>query len=119
MLNQVHKLVLMQKLMIKVINLKLVIMLNTKTFLHKITLQIDRRKFLLLKKVKNTVPWTYVTRDLNGRDIVEAFLKKNCKKQMKSSSDTQQSHHLGCHPIGINSSFNSFLSYLLLSNLGA
>ena len=35
-----------------------------------------------------------------------------------SSSDTQQSHHLlGCHAIGINFSFNYFLSVLPFSNL--
>ena len=35
-----------------------------------------------------------------------------------SSSDTHQSHHLlGCHATGINSSLNSFLSALRLSNL--
>ena len=35
-----------------------------------------------------------------------------------SSSDTQKSHHLlGCHAIGINFSFNSFLGVLRFSNL--
>ena len=36
---------------------------NTKTFLLKATLQI------VIKKVKNTVPWTYVINDLNGEKI--------------------------------------------------
>ena len=28
------------------------------------------KKFLLLKKTKNTVPWTYIISDLNGEEIV-------------------------------------------------
>ena len=34
----------------------------------------------VIKKVKNTVPWTYVISDLNGEEIVEKFYKKNYKK---------------------------------------
>ena len=30
----------------------------------------------LVKKVKNTVPWTYVTRDLKGEEIVRTFYEK-------------------------------------------
>ena len=37
----------------------------------------------VIKKVKNTVPWTYVINDLNGAEI----LKKNCKKQTKRNSE--------------------------------
>ena len=31
-----------------------------------------------IKKIKNTVPWTYVVNDLNGEDII--LLKKDCKR---------------------------------------
>ena len=34
----------------------------------------------MIKKVKNAVPWTYVIEDLMGKEIVEGFAKKNCKK---------------------------------------
>ena len=34
----------------------------------------------LIKKIKDTVSWTYVIRDLNGEKIVGKFMKKNCKK---------------------------------------
>ena len=37
----------------------------------------------VIKKVKNTVPWTYVISDLNGEEIVEKFYKKNYKKNQK------------------------------------
>ena len=32
----------------------------------------------VIKKVKNTVPWTYVVNDLNGEEIVGTSSKKNC-----------------------------------------
>ena len=30
----------------------------------------------VIKKVKNTVPWTYVINDLNGEEIIETFYVK-------------------------------------------
>ena len=34
----------------------------------------------VIKKVKNTVPWTYVISDLDGEQIIGRFYeKKNCK----------------------------------------
>ena len=33
----------------------------------------------VIKKVKNTVPWTYAISDLNGEKLKEVFTKKNCK----------------------------------------
>ena len=38
------------------------------------------KKFLLLKKIKNTVPWTYVISDLNGKEIVGSFYEKELQK---------------------------------------
>ena len=40
----------------------------------------------VIKKVKNTVPWTYVVNNLNGKKLLEPLMKKNCKKQIKKSS---------------------------------
>ena len=34
----------------------------------------------VIKKVKNTVPWTYVISDLNGEEILGSFYKKNLQK---------------------------------------
>ena len=42
----------------------------------KATLQIGLKKYLSLKKIKNTVPWTYVINDLNGDEIVGTFYEK-------------------------------------------
>ena len=34
----------------------------------------------VIKKVKNTVPWTYVTNDLNGEEITGTFYEKELQK---------------------------------------
>ena len=34
----------------------------------------------VIKKVKNTVPWTYVINDLNGREIVGTFYENKLQK---------------------------------------
>ena len=34
----------------------------------------------MIKKVKNTVPWTYVINDLNGEEIVETFYEKELQE---------------------------------------
>ena len=34
----------------------------------------------MVKKVKNTVPWTYVIIDLNGKDITGTFYEKELQK---------------------------------------
>ena len=73
MQNRTHRLNLVNKVMIKVLNLKLVILLkyqNTKTFLQKAMFQIGLKIFLWLRKGKNTVPYTYVISDLKRKEIV-------------------------------------------------
>ena len=39
----------------------------------------------VINKVKNTVPWTRVIRDLKLKKLLERFTKKNWKKQIKKS----------------------------------
>ena len=34
----------------------------------------------VIKKVKNTVPWTYVINDLNGEQIIGTFYEKKLQK---------------------------------------
>ena len=66
----------MKKIIRKLLNLKLVIMLeyqNTKIRLQKITFQIGLKKFFLIIKVKNTVSWTYFINDINNKEIVGTF----------------------------------------------
>ena len=37
----------------------------------------------MTKKVKNTVPWTYVISDPKGEEIVGTFYENKLKKQIK------------------------------------
>ena len=54
---------------------------NIKTFLLKDMLQIDQKKFLVVSKIRNTVPWTYAVSDLNGEEITENFYEKELQKE--------------------------------------
>ena len=40
-------------------------------------------EIFLIKKVKNTAPWTYVISNGNGEKIVGTFAKKNYKKEIE------------------------------------
>ena len=40
------------------------------------TRNLSEKEVFLIKKVKNTVAWTYVISDLNGEEIVGTFYKK-------------------------------------------
>ena len=74
---------LIEKIIGKVLNLKLVIMLeyeNIKTFLQKAMLENSLKKFFVIKKVKNIVPWAYIISDLNGEEIVGTFYEKELQK---------------------------------------
>ena len=37
----------------------------------------------MIKKVKNTVPWTYIINDLNGEEIIGTFYEKELQKHEK------------------------------------
>ena len=39
----------------------------------------------VIKKVENTVPWTYVIDNLMGEELLEHVTKTNCKKQIKKN----------------------------------
>ena len=51
-----------------------------KKLLQKTLFQIGLKKFLWWKKVKNTVPWTYVISDPNREEIVGTLYEKELKK---------------------------------------
>ena len=34
----------------------------------------------IISKIKNTVPWTYITDDLNGEEIIGTFYEKKLQK---------------------------------------
>ena len=43
-------------------------------------------EIFIIKKIKDTVPWTYVLNDLNGEEIIGPFTEMNCKAQVKNNS---------------------------------
>ena len=38
----------------------------------------------IIKKIKNTVPWTYVLNDLNGEEIIGTFYENELQKTMQN-----------------------------------
>ena len=44
----------------------------------------------MIKKVKNTVPWTYVITDLNGEEIVGAFYENELEKEIKKNLELKK-----------------------------
>ena len=62
----------------------------------------------MVKIVQNTVLWTYVISDFNREEILEHFMKKNCKKHCKNlTSLKSEIAKLGIDklekvPIGLN-----------------
>ena len=42
-------------------------------------------EIFIVKKIKNTVPLTYVISDLNGEEIISSSMKRNCRKLMKKN----------------------------------
>ena len=78
-----------KKLMIKIRNLKLVIILeyqNIKMFLQKITLQIGQKKFLSLKKLRIVCHVHTLLMMLTVNKLLEHFMKTSCKNQIKKKS---------------------------------
>ena len=53
---------------------------NIKIFLQKAMFQIWSEEVPVIKKVKNTVSWTYVFSVLNGEEIVGTFYEKGLYK---------------------------------------
>ena len=69
MQNQAHILTRVKKLMIKIVNQKLVVLLeyqNIKDIFAKVYVPNWSEEVFVNKKIKNTVPWAYVISDLKG-----------------------------------------------------
>ena len=83
MQNQAHILSLVKKIMIKYPKFKTgdsLIILKYKNIFAKGQTPNWSEAVSVIKKVKNTVPWTYVINDLNGKKIVGIFYKKELQK---------------------------------------
>ena len=49
-------------------------------FLQKATLQIKSEEVFVIKKAKNTVPWTYVINNFKWEEIVGTFYENELQK---------------------------------------
>ena len=47
-------------------------------------------EIFIVKKIKNTLPWTYAISDLNGEEIVGSFYEKNCRKLIRKSLELKK-----------------------------
>ena len=68
----------------------------------------------LIKKVKNTVPWTYVINDFNGEEIVGIFYEKGLQKTNQDESRIEKvtkrkENKLYVNWKGHNNSFNIWI----------
>ena len=53
---------------------------NYKNIFAKGYIQNLSEEVFIVSKIKNTVPWTYVTNDLNGEEIIGTFYEKELEK---------------------------------------
>ena len=60
---------------------------NMRMILQETALQIDEKKFFFIKKDKNTVPWTYVLKIVNGEEIVGKCYQKVLPKHSNGVYD--------------------------------
>ena len=69
----------------------------------------------VIKKVKNTVPWTYVINDLNGKEIAGTFSEKELQKTNQEEFRMEKVIKKKGDKIyvkwkGYNNSFNSWIN---------
>ena len=77
-------------------------------------IKLRQTNLFITTKVKNSVPWIYVIRDLNGKEIFRAFYKKELQKinQRKFRIEKlikRKGDKLYFMRKGYGNSFNSFI----------
>ena len=65
--------------------------------------------FVVKKKKKNTVPWTYVISDLNGEKVIGSFYEKVLQKTNQKRFRVEKGNKLYVKWKGYNFSFNSWI----------
>ena len=68
----------------------------------------------VIKKVKNTAPWTYITDDLNGEEIIGTFYEKELQKTNQEEFRIEKVIKRQCDKMyvkwkGYDNSFNSWI----------
>ena len=71
-------------------------------------------EIFVVKKIQNTVPWTYVISDLNGEKIVGSFYEKELPKTNQNEFKTEKvikkkGNELYVKWKGSDNSFNSWI----------
>ena len=71
-------------------------------------------KVFIIRKIKNTVPWTYRINDLNGEEIIKTFYEKelqmtNQKEFRLEKVLTKKGDKLCVKRKGYDNSFNSWI----------
>ena len=72
-------------------------------------------EIFVLNKIKNTVPWTYVISDLNGKEVLETFYEKELQKTNQHEFRTEKvikrkGDKLYVKWKGYGNSFNSWIN---------
>ena len=47
-------------------------------------------EIFIIKKIKNTIPWTYVLDDLNGEEIIGTFYENELQKTKQNEFRTEK-----------------------------
>ena len=71
-------------------------------------------EILVIKKIKNTVPWTYVINDLNGEEIIDTFYEKELQSTKQQTFRIEKvikkkDDKLYVKWKGYNNSFNNWI----------
>ena len=71
-------------------------------------------EIFVVKKIKNTVPWTYVINDLNGEDIIDTFYEKELQDNKQNEFTVEKvikrkGDKLYVKWKGYDNSFNSWI----------
>ena len=71
-------------------------------------------ELFVIKRIKNTVPWTYIISDLKGKEIVGTFYEKELQKTNQKEFRVEKVIKRNSNKLygtwkGYNSSFNSWI----------
>ena len=71
-------------------------------------------EIFIIKKIKNTIPWTYVIDDLNGEEIIGTFYENELQKTKQNEFRTEKvikkkGDKLHVEWKGYDNSFNSWI----------